>query len=138
MLAHSLARSGRSWIEAAKEAGYPDAVAASLAVTAYLSRAEIARVDGERAAKVDREVERLDYLQSKWWHAATEGDLIDGVLCLDEKAANIVLKVILARAKLLGLDVPTADAVTKIQTIVINGTSEEYIAGLKALSEGED
>jgi len=59
----------------------------------------------------------------KIWPAATNGDL---------KAAHVALKIIVERAKLLGLDRQAEDA-REQQTIVISGTSDEYIAGLKAI-----
>lgn len=108
-------------------------------MTAHLSRVAIVAADQARQARLELEVARLDYLQLKWWDAATEGVGVDvdGVpLGLDDKAANVVLKVIAMRAKLLGLDVPATEAKTTVQTIVINGTTEEYVAGLKALDEG--
>lgn len=138
-LAYRLTLSGLSWPEAAAQAGFSDPTLAALAVTAHLSRVAIVAADQARQARLELEVARLDYLQLKWWDAATEGVGVDvdGVpLGLDDKAANVVLKVIAMRAKLLGLDVPATEAKTTVQTIVINGTTEEYVAGLKALDEG--
>jgi hypothetical protein len=54
--------------------------------------------------------------------AATQGDV---------KSAQLALKIIVERARLLGLGEVSEDA--KPQTIVIGGTEDEYIAGLKLL-----
>jgi hypothetical protein len=52
------------------------------------------------------------------------------------KSAQLALKIIVARAKLLGLDQIPEDA--QPQTLVIGGSSEEYIAGLKLLIAGTE
>lgn len=110
-----------------------------LAVTAYTSRVAVHRAAEAREIALNREVERLDFLQKESWQRATEPTVIDRteegdpIYGWDDKAANFVLKVIMARAKLLGLDQPVEDTSKKVTTIVIDGTSEEYIAGLKAL-----
>ena len=53
----------------------------------------------------------------------------------DPKAANIVLKVIELRVRLLGLEHAPKD--TEPPTILVRGdTSEHFIADLRAVSEG--
>jgi hypothetical protein len=69
---------------------------------------------------------RLEKLLASHWVDATEH--------ADTKAADLVLKVMAQQVKLLGLDQlrQTAD---QVQTLVIGGTSEEYIAALQQIAE---
>ncbi len=56
----------------------------------------------------------------------------------DLNAANFVLKIITQRCRILGFDKPEELTATPPRTVVIGGTSEEYIAGLKALIDERD
>ena len=71
------------------------------------------------------ELERLDRMMLPFFAAACEGD---------KEGADVALKIMALRMKLLRLDqpMPTDDGV-KVQTIVVTGTREEFVA---ALSEG--
>ena len=61
----------------------------------------------DRAEALAVELDALNALQGAWWSRATGGCLdADGLPVLDEKAANIVLKVMAQRARLMGLDAP--------------------------------
>jgi hypothetical protein len=66
-------------------------------------------------------------LQRGCWPAATTGDV---------KSAHLAVKIIVERAKLLGLDQIPEDA--QPRTLVIGGTEEEYIAGLKQVIAGRE
>jgi hypothetical protein len=71
------------------------------------------------------EVDRLDSLQQAIWTDAIGGD---------RQAIETALKIIQARAKVLGLETIPTNTVTN-NTIVVAGTSEEYVAALKRVSE---
>jgi hypothetical protein len=121
--AHRLRVTGATWADVAVATGYSSGAVCQLAVTAYLQKAALTRTPEQQRAALQTELDRLDELQRTCWPAATNGDL---------KAAHLALKIIVERAKLLGLDRPQEDAGAQ-QTLVIGGTSEEYIAGLKAV-----
>ena len=90
---------GLQWAEVAKEAGYADGAAAYRAV----AEARKANLDLMHDAVEDQrrmEIERLDALQAMAWEHAETGDL---------KAMELCLKFVLARAKILGLEVRPAD-----------------------------
>jgi hypothetical protein len=68
------------------------------------------------------EIDRLDQLQSAVWRQAVSGDLA---------AVDRALKVIQARAKLLGLEDMTVNNITN-NTVVIAGSGDDYVAALRA------
>ena len=74
------------------------------------------------------ELARLDALLAAHWASATSGS--------DHKAADLCIKVVAQRAKLLRLDTPPSED-ERPRTIVIGGTSEEYIQGLKMIADRE-
>jgi hypothetical protein len=121
--AHRLRVTGAAWSDIAAATGYSSGAVCQLAVTAYLQKAALMRSPEQQRAALQTELDRLDELQRTCWPAATNGDL---------KAAHLALKIIVEGAKLLGLDRQPEDA-REQQTIVIGGTSDEYIAGLKAI-----
>ena len=86
---------GATYEEAAKQAGY--------ATRSGAYKAFWKAVDGREADAVDDlrtlEVSRLDALQVALWDEAMNGDI---------KAVNAVLRIILQRSRLLGLDKPGA------------------------------
>jgi hypothetical protein len=71
------------------------------------------------------EVERLDTLQRAVWQDAIGGDI---------KAVETALRIIQARAKVLGLDNMPVNTVTN-NTIVVAGTPEEYVSALRKVVE---
>jgi hypothetical protein len=91
------------WREIGQEIG----VAPSTALGWY-KEALAGEVDHQdRAAALVVELDALNVIQGAWWARATGGCLdADGLPVLDEKAANIVLKVMAQRARLMGLDAP--------------------------------
>lgn len=69
---------------------------------------------------------RLDALIAAHWEEATTAR--------NPRSAEVVLKAVLQQSKLLGLDsLPTAPA-EQVRTVVVGGTSEEYIAALRQLA----
>jgi hypothetical protein len=124
-----LRRTGADWPEVATTVGYADGRVAHLAVNAYLQKVALEQAPEHRRAALELEVARLDALQAAHWEAATAaGDL---------KAAHLVVKIIMQRSALLGLDHAADAAKNPIHTIVIGGTSEDYIAGLEAISRDD-
>lgn len=75
---------------------------------------------GQKAELLALEVNRLDALQAPYFAAALQGDV---------RAAELVLKVISQRAKLLGLD-QSVTVDNRTQTVIVAGGETDYIAAL--------
>jgi len=101
-----LKRSGATWDAIAQVVGYSNG---SGAFKAY-QRAMVRTLQQPADELRDAEIDRLDRLQRAYWFEAI-GDKNNPPV---HKSAEIVLKIIDRRAKLLGLDAPT-----KIQAEVI-------------------
>jgi len=67
-------------------------------------------------------VARLDAVQASYWEEAVSGDV---------QAAQVVLRCIEARARVLGLDQPSSVS-TKPRSIIAPGFEEDYTAALAA------
>lgn len=124
--AHEKHLGGFTWDLVAKESGYTNGEDARQSVKAYLGRAAMRVSERTRADSLQKELHRLDVLQSACWDQALSGDL---------KAIDTSIKIINTRAKLLGLEQVSQTNVTQ-QTILIRGTKEEFIEGLQAVSRG--
>lgn len=124
---HELRLSGMSWAAIARECGHARAQAAHDTRERYLQRAALEMSRSSRAQALAEEVDRLDALQAPYWQPALDGDV---------KSAELVLKVILARAKLLGLG-EFDGSVAVARTVVVTGDSEQYVATLKQLISGD-
>lgn len=127
--AHKLRMAGYSWAEVARMTGYQSAPAASTAVKVYLSGAATELSNQRRKDALDLELNRLDDLQASWWKAATHGD---------DKAANVVLKIIGQRARLLGLEEATKDNQGGTRTILVMGSNNDYTKALKEIVNSEE
>jgi hypothetical protein len=88
------------------------------AVAEALTERVAGNVDEYRALTMAR----LEKLLASHWIDATEH--------ADTKAADLVLKVMAQQVKLMGLDQPR-QAADQVQTLVIGGTSAEYVAALQ-------
>jgi hypothetical protein len=88
-----LRRVGFTWEIIAKELGYANASGAYKAYQRLSDRFIRPNLEEYR----DMELDRLDRLHATYWAKATKGET---------KAAEMVLKIIDKRAKLLGLDAP--------------------------------
>lgn len=116
-----LALAGHSYDDIAEQVGYANRGTAWRTVQQALFERKVESVDEYRQL----ELARLDALQAAHWQAALSGT--------DLKAAELCLKIVGQRIKLLALDtIPTESA---RPTIVIGGSSEKYVAGLKAISD---
>src|SRR5664279_2788401 len=90
----TLVRAGHSYDEIAADLGYANRGSA-YRLTQNALKASVDRIAEDH---LGYELARLDALQVAHWDAATSG--------LDVKAAHLVLKIIAARVRLLGLDTP--------------------------------
>lgn len=124
--AHQLCLRGLGWTEIARHTGYLDGKIAAMAVNAFLQKTALAQEPGRRRQVLDLELARLDELQAAFYPAAMGGDV---------QAGALVLKVIARRCSIMGFD-KADDLSSSPRTIVISGTPEEYVAGLKAVVEG--
>lgn len=117
--AAQLRTAGATWTDIAKALGYKDASSAQATVkqnkqTLIESKDEI----------VQQELERLDALQLVCWRTAQQGDL---------KAIALIIQLMGARAKLLGLEKFSDASQDAKATFFIGGSEEEYVAGLEAV-----
>lgn len=121
--AYELRRDGKSWFEIAQAIGITELNARGLVAT-ELAAAANAVTEGSRQELLAMELERLDALQNAHWANAL----------LDVRVAEFVLKVMRERIDLLDL----RKAVTEVtnNTLVVAGTSEEYVAALRAIASG--
>lgn len=92
-----LAASGLSYDVIAEQLGYTHRSAARKAVVGALRARTVEAVDELR----ELEVQRLDSLQRALWERALGGE---------QRAVDSVVRIIMTRAKLLGLDRPDAGA----------------------------
>lgn len=116
---------GKTYQEVADELGYANRGTVHRIVQQALARHEVEDVEQLRAM----ELARLDHIQLAFWDQAVSGDV---------KAAEVVLKVVAARCRLLQLDRggPTGSSgVAARHVVVVGGTKEEYV---QALTTGRD
>jgi hypothetical protein len=123
--AHQLHLGGLDWSEIAARTGYADRRLARLAVNAYLQKVALERGPEHRRDALQTELDRLDVLQAAVWDRAVTGE---------PQAIGLALKIIARRCSVLGLDHPDISSMSRPVSIVIGGTSDEYIAGLKAIT----
>lgn len=124
--AHLLRLRGKSWPEIAVACDYANASNAQNAVHRMLLRAATELDNRKRAAQLVLEMERLDKLQDAYWDAAMDGNLF---------AAQFVLRVIEYRVRMLRLGEPDVAAAAPAAALVIAGSQEQYVAGLRKVVE---
>jgi hypothetical protein len=127
--ARRLRLGGADWGGVAARTGYAEGRVAALAVTAFLQKTAVEQGPDHRREVLRQELDRLDALQFGYWPAAVNGD---------HNAANIVLKCIARRCTVLGFDRADDPIATPVPSLVIGGTTEEYVNGFKAIVEGRD
>lgn len=127
--AHYLRTMGMSWRQIAEQLGFSGAGSVRVDVRRWLQTTG-ARVDEEvRRDALDLELERLDELVLTYMPLALAGA---------ERAADVVLKTIAMRSKLLGFEELHKDKETGTQrTVIIPMEEGQYAARLKELVEGE-
>jgi len=116
--------SGSTMFEISEQLGITEGAAAQV-LSEGLRKAAMLVTEGARADLLTLEVSRLDALQAAVWPAAMRGDA---------RAVDSALKVIAQRAKYLGVDAANVENVN--QTLVISGSSGDYIAALKLIASG--
>lgn len=116
-------KQGQSWWYIAEKLGITESAASNLVSHAITAAANLVD-EGMKRNLLALEVERLDELQRAVWTDAVGGDI---------RAVEAALKIIQARSKVLGLDNITTGTVTN-NTIVVAGTSEEYVAALQRVA----
>jgi hypothetical protein len=117
--AYALRKRGRSWWDIAEELGISEGVAQNLVSSRIAAAADLVSEHTKRQL-LGMEVARLDDIMNAHWDDAL----------VDVRTAELMLKVIAQRAKLLGLDALT-EPVQIHQTVVVTGTSEEYVRSLQ-------
>jgi len=122
-LAYEMRQDGKSWYSIAKALGLTEGAARTSVHRAMEQAAAYVSEESKRQL-LGLEVGRLDRLQESYWGAALGGNI---------RAAEFVLKVIMDRAKLQQLDAIPETNVTN-NTLVVAGSSEEYVAALRAIA----
>lgn len=123
--AYKMRQSGEDWVSIAEKCGISINEARTLVGDA-IAQASALVGDGTRVQVLEMELSRLDVLQKSLWQQAVEGDT---------RSVETVLKVMHARARLLGLDeLSTQNSQAAATTVVIaSGSNEEYVAALKQI-----
>lgn len=117
-----LAMAGHNYDEIATRVGFANRGTAWRVVDEALSARVADNADEYRRITLAR-LERL--IASYWEQATVLGNL---------RAADLVLRVVTQQAKLLGLEGMQSTSRDDVRTVVVGGTSEEYIAALKQLA----
>ena len=116
---------GHSWFSIAEELQISEHRASELKRTAFAEAAKLVS-DGARSELLAMEVGRLDDLQLMLWPSAQAGDV---------RAISEIRQIITSRARLLGLEETNTAANMLASTVVVGGSTEEYIAALRAVAE---
>jgi hypothetical protein len=124
--AYDMRQQGRSWWDIAEELGISEQLA-QRRVDEAIARASQLIDDYTKRSMLAMEIGRLDRLQQAFWDDAIGGDV---------RSAEFILKVSAQRTKLLGLDDMTSNQQT-ISTVIVQGTSNEYIEALRVASRKE-
>lgn len=125
--AYRLRLRGVPWREVAKRCGYRTESSAAIAVRNYLQSAALMQSKEKKSEALAMEIARLDELQNSWWEAAVRGD---------DKAAQIVLRVISQRSKMLGIEDPNKvdDGGGNQKTILVMGSNKDYARQLQEIA----
>lgn len=134
--AYDLRQQGWDWFDIAEKLQVPEAQAKRLLSEKIKQAAELF----DAGAKTDLlllEVSRLDRLQRVLW------ERLDLVLLGEDASTNTIVTLVNAilgivrdRAKLFGLDAAALTVnVEQVNTVVVPGKSDEYVAALRQLAE---
>ncbi len=126
LTAYKLRLKGKTNLQIAETLQITEAEVRSSVSSRLLEAAEYVN-EGTKQQMLALELDRLDALMNMAWDAAEGGDM---------QAILRILQVIRLRANLLGLENITTASITH-QTVVISGTSQEYIAALAEIA-GKD
>lgn len=121
--AYEMRQDGASWYTIAKALNMSEsAVRRSLDKSMEMAAAYVSTEAKRRLLAL--EVDRLDRLQAVIWPNAMQGNM---------RAISQVVQIIMARAKVLGLDA-IPDTVVTNNTLVVTGDSEAYVAALRTIA----
>jgi hypothetical protein len=118
--AHRMRMEGAPWAEIASKLGYPTVAAVCAEVRLWRTEAIALVSQWTKQEMLHEEVARLDALQEASWAQAMTGDT---------RSVMSVLRIIEARADLLGLKQEEATAVQ--QTVVVTGDTAAYVETLR-------
>lgn len=124
--AWKLAQEGLDWSIIAERSGYANAQTARVMVRAYIQGTMLEMSQEDRQVVRAIELGRLDELTATYWPTAIRGDL---------KHAEFVLKAILTRTRLLGLDTLHEKTGSSTKTIIIPVGEGNYEEALKQIVE---
>jgi hypothetical protein len=123
--AYDMHVAGMSYYQIGVELGLADSESKRLVVDTIRAAADM--VDSEtKSDLLDLELARLDALQNAVWPRAMEGNV---------RANEQAMRLVLARAKLLGMEVPVV-AGTTLNTVVVPASDEQYAAALRMIASG--
>lgn len=122
-LAYVMRQDGKSWYTIAKVLGVSETTIQTSVSRAMEQAAAMISAETKRQL-LALEADRLDRLQESVWADAMRGDI---------RAGEFALKVIMARIKALQLDAIPETTITN-NTLVVTGSSEEYVAALRAIA----
>lgn len=115
----------KSWREAAAAGGFPSEGAAKMAVSAMLRRAAEERSAEHRQEALQLSIDRHEGLIAAHWYLATV-----------KKQADSAMIVLRAQAQIDKLERNgETEGISATRTIIITGSEEEFIAGMKAVVE---
>lgn len=134
--AYELRQAGHDWFSIAEQLQIPEASAKKLISAKLQQAAELYDV-GAKTELLMLEVSRLDTLQRVLWTRLDEASHDDEVGASTIVAyANQILQIVKQRTALLGLDAAALQVtVEAVNTVVVPGNSEEYVAALRQLAE---
>lgn len=124
--AHRLRLQGMGWADIAGICGYRTTQNCQTAVQRMLLQAGKELDARRRAQLLMLEVQRLDAIQHAYWDAAIGGNIF---------AAQLILKIVEQRVKLLRLAEPEVANAVPQAALVIAGDQEQYVAGLRKVVE---
>jgi hypothetical protein len=119
---------GKTWEETAKATGYPSPMAAARAVSSYLQRAAANQSAQHLQEALQTQVTRYETVLASWWQLGTTGH--------DDKAAMVVLRALERIDRVLKLT--DGDTAVTRETLVVSADPDEYVAQLKAMTEGKN
>jgi hypothetical protein len=126
--AYKLRQEGHDWKVIAEQVGFANAKTAEVNVRIYLQKAMLEVSHEQRMEALLMEMDRLDKLMAAYWPTAMAGEV---------KHAELILKTIQTRARLLGLEELHIKTAGTTKTVVISGTTEEFTSALAHFVEDD-
>lgn len=124
--AHRMQQAGHDWATIAEAVGYANAKTAEVRVRHYLQKAALEVNHERRMEALALTLGRSDRLLAAYWESALGGEV---------RHAEFVLKVLAYQAGLQKLDELTAVAGGTSKTIVITGSTEDYVGALQKFGQ---